>query len=111
MKKFFSTAIIAVLFAFFTNKKWVFTDADRDVSTLKQLSVFAGGRLVTLGLDALVTFGTVALLQSAGYLEFTVNILISLTVTADLIAELVASVIVVVTNYFISKLFVFKKAK
>lgn len=102
--------IFAVLFAFFTNKKWVFTDADRDMSTVKQLSVFAGGRLLTLGLDALITFGTVALLQSAGYVAFAVNVLITVNVTADLIAKLIASVFVVVTNYFISKLLVFKRA-
>ncbi len=101
--------IIAVLFAFFTNKKWVFTDADRDVSTLKQLGIFASGRLVTLGLDTLITFGSVWLLQKVGYAEFSLNILITLSVSADFIAKMAASVVVVISNYFISKLFVFKK--
>ena len=103
--------IAAVLFAFFTNRKWVFTNADRSVPLVRQLTVFAGGRLVTLGLDALVTFGTVWVLQASGYVEFAIDLLITLNVTADLIAKLIASVVVVVTNYFISKLFVFKKAK
>ena len=103
--------IVAVLFAFFTNKKWVFTDADSNAPTVKQLAIFSGGRLVTLGLDALLTFGTVWVLLSSGYVEFSINVLITLNLTADLIAKLVASVVVVVTNYFISKLFVFKKAK
>ena len=103
--------IFAVLFAFFTNKKWVFTDADKTTSPAKQLSVFAGGRLITLGLDALVTFGTVAILQSAGYAAFSVNILITVSITADLISKVLAAVLVVIANYFISKLFVFKKAK
>ena len=35
--------VAAVLFAFFTNRKWVFTDADRDKPIYKQLPVFAGG--------------------------------------------------------------------
>ena len=103
--------IFAVLFAFFTNKKWVFTDADKTTSTAKQLFVFAGGRLITLGLDALVTFGTVAILQSVGYAAFSVNILITVSITADLISKVLAAVLVVIANYFISKLFVFKKAK
>ena len=103
--------IVAVLFAFFTNRKWVFTDADQSVSTMKQLTVFAGGRLVTLGLDAIITFGTVWVLLSSHYVPLTVNIIISLTITADLISKLVASVVVIVANYVISKLFVFKKAK
>ena len=103
--------IFAVLFAFFTNKKWVFTDADKAVSTTKQLSVFASGRLVTLGLDAFVTFGIVWLLQTVGYKEVLINVLITFTVTADLIAKAIASVAVVISNYFISKLLVFKKSK
>ena len=100
-----------VLFAFFTNKKWVFTEADREVSTLKQLRIFAGSRLLTLGLDALLTFGTVWLLQTAGYKEFTLTFIITLTVTADLISKIVAAVFVVISNYFISKIFVFKNKK
>jgi putative flippase GtrA len=39
--------VAAVLFAFYTNRKWVFTDADRSVSAISQLAVFAGGRLLT----------------------------------------------------------------
>ena len=103
--------IAAVLFAFFTNKKWVFTEADQEVSTLKQLRIFAGSRLLTLGLDALLTFGTVWILQTAGYKEFTMTFIITLTVTADLISKIVAAVFVVISNYFISKIFVFKNKK
>ena len=100
-----------VLFAFFTNKKWVFTEADQEVSTLKQLRIFAGSRLLTLGLDALLTFGTVWILQTVGYKEFTLTFIITLTVTADLISKIVAAVFVVISNYFISKIFVFKNKK
>ena len=101
-----------VLFAFFTNKKWVFTEADQSVSTLKQLRIFAGSRLLTLGLDAALTFGVVWLLQNTGYNEFTLSLIImNLTVTADLISKLVAAVFVLISNYFISKIFVFKNKK
>ena len=40
----------AVIFAFYTNKKWVFTTADQERSSAKQLAVFAGGRVITFGL-------------------------------------------------------------
>ena len=100
-----------VLFAFFTNKKWVFTEADQEVSTLKQLRIFAGSRLLTLGLDALITFGTVWILQTAGYKEFALTFIITLPVTADLISKIAAAVFVVISNYFISKIFVFKNKK
>ena len=79
--------------------------------TLKQLRIFAGSRLLTLGLDALLTFGTVWILQTAGYKEFTLTFIITLTVTADLISKIVAAVFVVISNYFISKIFVFKNKK
>ncbi len=100
-----------VLFSFFTNKKWVFTEADQDVSALKQLQVFAGSRLVTLGLDAGLTLGTVWLLQTAGYEPFTFSFIITVAITADLISKAVSAVFVVVINYFISKLLVFRNKK
>ena len=54
--------IAAVLFAYFTNRKWVFTDADRNAPMLRQLGVFAAGRVATFGLDYVVTyFGTLGL--------------------------------------------------
>ena len=40
--------IAAVLFAFFTNRKWVFTEADRSKDTFwRQLVLFAGSRAPT----------------------------------------------------------------
>lgn len=56
--------ICAVLFAFYTNKKWVFTTADKSVSTGKQLVTFAGSRLVTFGLDYVITFAGTLLRQA-----------------------------------------------
>ena len=97
--------IMAVLFAFFTNKKWVFKDADTSISTGIQLLRFSSSRLATLGLDALITLGTVWLLQALSYETMT---LLGIGITADLIAKLIASVVVVISNYILSKLFVFK---
>lgn len=97
--------VLAVLFAFFTNKKWVFKNADSSVSTGIQLLRFSTSRLATLGLDALITFGTVWILQTLGYKAIT---LLGFAISADLIAKLAASVVVVISNYILSKLFVFK---
>ena len=97
--------IMAVLFAFFTNKKWVFKDADNSISTGIQLLRFSTSRLATLGLDALLTLGTVWILQALSYQTVTV---LGFGITADLIAKLFASVAVVISNYILSKLFVFK---
>ena len=103
--------VAAVLFAFFTNKRWVFTSADSEASTLKQLTVFAGGRVLTLGLDTAVTLGTVWLLQATGYEALTLSFIITFTLSVDIISKIAASVLVVIANYFISKIFVFKDKK
>lgn len=101
--------VAAVLFAFFTNKKWVFTDADNDRSVAKQLAIFASGRVVTFVFDYVITyFGAIALSKLLPALsrqmlfgrEWNLN---------EIAAKLVAAVVVIVTNYFISKLFVFTK--
>lgn len=100
--------IAAVLFAFFTNRKWVFEDG-KEGKPLRQLPVFAGGRLATLGLDYLITyFGARALstlfprLNAVALLgrEWNLN---------EIGAKVVAAVVVIVTNYFFSKFLVFKK--
>ena len=103
--------VCAVLFAFFTNRAWVFTDADKSTSWWKQLIPFAGGRVVTLGLDYAITigltFGLSALIPAwtaAHFLGKTVNL-------CELSSKLVAAVVVIVCNYFLSKLLVFKKKK
>lgn len=101
--------VAAVLFAFFTNRKWVFTDADRDKPIYKQLPVFAGGRVLTFFLDYLITyFGALALssllpmLNSLDLLgrEWNLN---------EIAAKLVAAVVVIIVNYILSKLLVFTK--
>ena len=98
--------VAAVLFAFFTNRAWVFTDRAED-SLLRQLSSFAAGRLLTLGLDYIITFAGALLLlhlfpswaDVGGF-----NL-------ADLAAKALASVVVMVTNYVFSRLFVFRRRR
>ena len=103
--------VCAVLFAFFTNRAWVFTDADKSTSMWNQLLPFAGGRLVTLGLDYVITFGlTLALVAlipawtAAELFGKTWNL-------CEIFSKVVAAVVVIVANYFISKLLVFKNKK
>ena len=103
--------VAAVLFAFFTNRKWVFTGADREAKMLPQLTKFAAGRLATFGVDYVVTyFGALGLsklivawnsVEIFGK-EFNLN---------EIGAKVVAAVIVIIANYFFSKLFVFKDKK
>ena len=98
--------VVGVLVAFVTNKKWVFCVSDTTKKeSATELSKFAAGRLATLGLDTVLTFGTVWLLNALDYVPFT----IILAFTADLWSKIVSSVVVIITNYVISKFIVFKK--
>lgn len=103
--------ICAVLFAFFTNRKWVFTEADKNQKILPQLLAFSGGRVITFGLDYVITlFGGMALVALLPiFNEFTI---FGLTLNLnEIFAKIVAAVVVIVCNYIFSKLFVFKKKK
>ena len=103
--------VSGVLVAFFTNKKWVFTDADQDISTARQLVVFAGGRVVTFFIDYVVTFfGALALSALLPSWRCVVLLGKELNIN-ELSAKLVAAVIVVISNYFFSKFLVFKSKK
>lgn len=101
----------AVLFAFYTNRRWVFTDADRSVPVYKQLGAFASSRLLTFGLDYVITYaGTIGLALLFPALSGIV-LLGKERNGCELLSKLVAAVVVVIANYIISKLFVFKKKK
>lgn len=98
--------IAGVLVAFFTNKIWVFRAVGTSrKETANELLKFSASRLGTLGLDTALTFGTVWILEALAYTPF----VFILEFTADLWSKIVASIVVVITNYIISKYLVFKK--
>ncbi|MCQ2506770.1 MAG: GtrA family protein [Lachnospiraceae bacterium] len=83
----------AVLFAFLTNRTLVFNASVAGVKAfIFQMIMFFAGRLVTLGLEEAIMW----LL----YVKLGIN---------DIIVKVIAAIVVVVTNYFISKLVVFRK--
>lgn len=97
--------VAGVLFAFFTNRKWVFDGEGERM--LPQLVQFSASRLATFGLDTVVTLGMVALLGAVGFAGIPVPVIG--TADADVIAKCVAAVLVVIANYVLSKFFVFRK--
>lgn len=82
--------ILAVAFAYATNRKFVFES--KDPNKLKELIKFVTARLLTLFLDMLVMF-----------------ILVTLLHFNDKISKLISQVIITISNYIFSKIFVFKK--
>lgn len=80
--------ICAVLFAYFTNRKWVFESTDQNVAA--EMAKFFSARIFSLVLDMLIMLVFVTLLRMN-----------------DKIIKLASQVVVVVVNYLLSKLFVF----
>lgn len=103
--------LCAVLFAFFSNKKWVFHDSSRGNAVARQLVVFAGGRVLTLGLDYLLNYLMLLAMHALALSWLDGLFGISLEKYNEMAAWLVAQVAVVVSNYFISRIFVFKRSK
>lgn len=105
--------VLAVLFAYFTNKRFVFR-AEKG-NEARRLTEFFAARLFSLGADSLVTFGVIFLLGRVGYETFgiTIDILVSFTVsfTPDFWGKMAAAVVVIVLNYLLSKFIVFKKGR
>lgn len=105
--------ISGVLVSFFTNKLWVFTSAERGTkATLKQLAVFSSSRVATYFIEVAINLGVIALFDALGYTAPLINLIIfSFVLTSRVWAKVISSIVVVISNYFISKLLVFKKKK
>jgi putative flippase GtrA len=84
--------IISVLFAYFTNRKYVFESKNPHI--LKEASAFFLSRVSTLLMDMGIMFLCVTLMGMN-----------------DKIAKLISQVVVIISNYVFSKLFVFKKGQ
>lgn len=85
--------ILAVAFAYITNRIWVFdSNASTAADFIKEITSFIGGRVVTLVIEELILF------------IFITNLGMN-----SMLVKIVAQVIVIVLNYVISKLIVFKK--
>ena len=60
--------IVGVLVAFLTNKKWVFTDAEKGTkATFKQLGIFSGARVATYFLEVFINLIFIALLPRRSF--------------------------------------------
>lgn len=86
--------IAAVIFAYVTNRIFVFKSKSKKI--LKEIISFFGARLLTLGLEMAIMWFFVTLLKLDSD-------------TWVLIWTIVAQVLVIIFNYILSKLFVFRK--
>ena len=105
--------IVGVLVAFITNKRWVFIEAEHGWrASFRQLGVFSSSRVLTYFLEVFLNLGLIALLEALQFPNLFVPIFsIRLEITARFWAKVIAAIAIVITNYFISKLLVFRKKK
>ena len=83
--------VCAVLFAFVTNKIFVFKSKNKNL--FKEFTSFVSARILTLLLDMIIMF-----------------IMVTALGINDKISKLVVQVVVTILNYVFSKIFVFKKS-
>lgn len=84
--------IVSVLFAYFTNRKWVFKSTSNNAKeTFNEFVRFITSRLATGALDLLIMYTFVNVLNFN-----------------DLLIKILSNIIVVVSNYILSKVIVFK---
>ena len=87
--------IASVLFAYFTNKLWVFeAKTETKQESWAAFGKFIFFRVLSLGLDMLCMY-----------------LFISILATGDLVAKLVTQVVVVLANYVFSKFLIFNTKK
>lgn len=82
--------IAGVLFAYFTNRKYVFKSTNEN--KVKEFISFTSSRVVTLVLDMVI-----------------MGVMVTALGIYDLIATIVSMVLVIIGNYILSKFFVFNK--
>ena len=86
--------ILAVGFAYVTNRRWVFDSQVRGKAVWKEMLSFYSGRLLTLGLEEAL------FLVFVTWLQFNSTVI-----------KIIAQVAVLIGNYLISKLVTFRKTE
>lgn len=86
--------VCAVLFAYVTNRIWVFHSEATGKAVIAEAFSFFAGRLATLGIEEVLLFVCVTVMH-----------------LNSLYVKIVAQFVVLVLNYFISKIIVFREQK
>lgn len=87
--------ILSVLFAYVTNRRWVFKSKCRGISAVfKEFAMFVGARVMSGAGDMLIMFLCVDVIN-----------------VPSLVAKILSNVFVVIFNYLFSKLIIFREKK
>ncbi len=97
---------LCVLFAYTTNKLFVFESKSWNFRlVLKELIAFFASRIFSFAIEEA---GLFTLVDLVGLKDFSLQI-IGITVSGDIISKAIVGVVVVVINYFFTKMVVFRK--
>lgn len=99
--------IAAVVFAYVTNKLFVFESKSWRPDVLrKEIPSFVGARLLSLGIEEL---GLLIFITWLGFDEFVLEIFPGFALGGKMLVKIALAVIVVVVNYIFSKFIIFGK--
>ncbi|HIU69206.1 MAG TPA: GtrA family protein [Candidatus Scubalenecus merdavium] len=100
--------IITVIFAYFTNKIWVFESKSWKANVLvKEIVSFFGARVFSLVVEEAGLWLMIDQMDMGG---ISWDIL-TFSISGNMIAKIIMQVVVVILNYVFSKLIIFKKKK
>lgn len=98
--------VAAVVFAYVTNKLWVFESKSWKISVLKkEIPSFVGARVLTLGIEQL---GLLIFITWLGFEKYSLDVFGIFSVGGKMLVKAGLAVVVVVTNYVLSKFIIFK---
>ena len=98
--------LIAVIFAYITNKLWVFGSKNWELGIVKrEAAAFFFARLLSLGIEEAGLYFFVDVLDFG---EWNINFL-ALNFTGLIISKLIIQIIVIISNYIFSKFLIFKR--
>ncbi|MEG0693627.1 MAG: GtrA family protein [Oscillospiraceae bacterium] len=87
--------VVSVLFAFFTNRRYVFMSTAKGMKQITgELTKFFGARLFSGGLDVLLMY-----------------LFVTLLLYNDMLIKILSNIIVILLNYIFSKRFVFREKR
>lgn len=98
--------VVCVIFAYITNKLWVFESKDMNPQVVfKELVSFFAAR----GFSFIIEEGGLFLLVDVvGFSDYTLTVF-DFSISGTMIAKAIVGVVVVIINYFFSKLIIFRK--
>lgn len=100
----------AVLFAYVTNKIFVFNSRAKGKEALKEFGLFVGARVFSYGLELLLSFIFIDLAR-ADRIVWEPTFVNTVIPIGELGVKTFAQIFIVLSNYIFSKLVIFKKKK